>query len=93
MMSTISTLDGHLRTQSAQVVHVYMFLTSDSSGWRSPVSRPYVSTMRPRDSAESHPIDLNDGQTLLQNPHMVQTLTACLTFSRLSALNSLLSDM
>ena len=27
------------------------------------------------------------------NPHMVQTLTACLTFSRLSALNSLLSDM
>lgn len=40
MMSTISTLDGHLLTQSAQVVHVYMFLTSDSSGCSSPVSSP-----------------------------------------------------
>ena len=40
MMSTISTLEGHLRTQSAHVVQVYMFLTRDSSGWRSPVRRP-----------------------------------------------------
>ena len=40
MMSTISTLDGHLRTQSAHVVHVYMFLTTDSSGSSSPVRSP-----------------------------------------------------
>ena len=40
-------------------------------------------TIRPLDSAVSHPIALNEGQTLLQNPHMVQTLTAFLTSSRL----------
>lgn len=49
--------------------------------------------MRPLDRAESHPIALNEGHTLLQNPHIVQTFTAVLTLSRASALNSVLSDI
>ena len=44
--------------------------------------------MRPLERAESHPIDLNEGHTLLQKPHMVQQLTAFLTASNLSTLNS-----
>ena len=47
-----------------------------------------VSTMRPLERAESHPIDLKEGQTLLQKPHMVQQFTAFLTSSSLSTLNS-----
>ena len=40
MMSTILTLEGQRLSQSAQVVQVYMFSTTESSGRRSPVSRP-----------------------------------------------------
>ena len=40
MMSTIFTFEGHLLTQSAQVVQVYMLLTTDSSGFSCPTEMP-----------------------------------------------------
>ena len=87
MMSTILTFEGQRLTQSAHVVQVYMFSTTESSAGISPLSRPYERTIRPLESAESQPIALNEGQTLLQNPHIVQTLTAFLISSILSVSN------